>query len=164
MNQLELLDHARAELLEHDRQGYAAALEEALLGAAEGGVPIGSSLFEGGTKIGSGHNRRVQDGDPTSHGEIDCLRNAGRRASYALTTLYSTLAPCALCSGAIIQFGIQRVVVGENENFAGELELLRERGVEVVLVNDAQATELMGTFIADHPDLWNEDIGVTGEA
>lgn len=151
------------ELHEHDRAGYALALEEALLGAAEGGVPIGSSLFKDGTKIGSGHNRRVQNGDPTSHGEIDCLRNVGRRASYAGTTLYSTLAPCALCSGAIILFGIPRVVVGENQNFDGELELLRARGVEVVLIDDAEATALMGQFIAENPSLWNEDIGVDEE-
>lgn len=148
------------ELHEHDRAGYALALEEALLGAAAGGVPIGSSLFEGGRRIGSGHNRRVQNGDPTSHGEIDCLRNVGRRASYAGTTLYSTLAPCALCSGAIILFGIPRVVVGENRNFDGELELLRDRGVEVVLIDDVEATALMGRFIAENPSLWNEDIGV----
>ncbi|WP_411734551.1 nucleoside deaminase [Paeniglutamicibacter sp.] len=149
-------------LNEFDRAGYASALEHARLGAAEGGVPIGSSLFADGTKIGAGHNRRVQKGDPTAHGEIDALRNAGRRASYAATTLYSTLAPCALCSGAIIQFGIPRVVVGESRNFPGELELLRARGVEVIVIDDPQATELMADFISQHPRLWNEDIGVDG--
>ncbi len=147
-------------LAEHDRVGYASALEQARRGAAEGGVPIGSSLFEHGKLLGSGYNRRVQDGDPTAHGEIDALRNAGRRASYATTTLYSTLAPCALCSGAVIQFGIPRVVVGEDASFPGELELLRSRGVEVVVLDDPEATELMARFIAEKPTLWNEDIGV----
>ena len=147
-------------LSEHDRAGYAAALEQARLGAAEGGVPIGSSILEHGAVIGSGHNRRVQKGDPTAHGEIDALRNTGRRTSYANTTLYSTLAPCALCSGAIIQFGIPRVVVGENSTFGGELEWLRGRGVEVLLLDDPEATGLMERFIAENPALWNEDIGV----
>lgn len=146
-----------------DRAGYASALEQARLGAAEGGVPIGSSVFIDGAQVGAGYNRRVQAGDPTAHGEIDALRNAGRRASYAQSTLYSTLAPCALCSGAIIQFGIPRVVVGENNNFPGELELLRSRGVEVIVLDDPQATELMAGFITQNPRLWNEDIGVDGD-
>lgn len=147
-------------LAEHDRAGYASALEQARRGAAEGGIPIGSSIFECGTQLGAGHNRRVQDGDPTAHGEIDALRNAGRRASYATTTLYSTLAPCALCSGAVIQFGIPRVVVGENTSFPGELELLRSRGVEVVVLDDPETTDMMARFIAEEPTLWNEDIGI----
>lgn len=145
---------------EHDRAGYAISLEQARLGAGEGGIPIGSSIFEHGVLIGAGRNRRVQKGDPTAHGEIDALRNAGRRTSFAEATLYSTLAPCALCSGAIIQFGIPRVVVGESRNFPGELELLRSRGVEVIVIDDPQATELMADFITEHPGLWNEDIGV----
>lgn len=147
-------------LAEHDRAGYASALEQARRGAAEGGIPIGSSIFAHGVQIGAGHNRRVQEGDPTAHGEIDALRNAGRRTSYAMTTLYSTLAPCALCSGAIIQFGIPRVVVGEHASFPGELELLRSRGVEVVVLDDPEATELMARFIKERANLWNEDIGV----
>ena len=145
---------------EHDRAGYAIALEQARLGAGEGGVPIGSSILENGVLLGAGRNRRVQNGDPTAHGEIDALRNAGRRASYAGSTLYSTLAPCALCSGAVIQFGIQRVVVGEDQNFPGELELLRSRGVEVVVIDDPRATVLMKDFATRNPGLWNEDIGV----
>lgn len=145
---------------EHDRAGYAIALEQARLGAGEGGVPIGSSILENGVLLGAGRNRRVQNGDPTAHGEIDALRNAGRRASYAGSTLYSTLAPCALCSGAVIQFGIQRVVVGEDQNFPGELELLRSRGVEVVVIDDPRATVLMEDFATRNPGLWNEDIGV----
>ncbi|MFL4476134.1 nucleoside deaminase [Paeniglutamicibacter sp. MACA_103] len=145
---------------EHDRAGYATALEQARLGAGEGGVPIGSSIFENGVMLGAGRNRRVQNGDPTAHGEIDALRNAGRRASYAGTTLYSTLAPCAMCSGSIILFGIRRVVVGENRNFPGELELLRSRGVDVVVIDDARATTLMEDFVTQNPGLWNEDIGV----
>jgi creatinine deaminase len=145
---------------ERDRAGYTIALEQARLGAGEGGVPIGSSIFENGKLLGAGRNRRVQKGDPTAHGEIDALRNAGRRTSYAEATLYSTLAPCAMCSGSIILFGIRRVVVGESKNFPGELELLRSRGVEVVVIDDPVATELMGNFITEHPGLWNEDIGV----
>ncbi|MDQ0092304.1 nucleoside deaminase [Paeniglutamicibacter psychrophenolicus] len=147
-------------LHEHDRAGYATALGQARLGAGEGGVPIGSSLFENGVMLGAGRNRRVQNGDPTAHGEIDALRNAGRRTSYAGTTLYSTLAPCALCTGAIILFGIRRVVVGEEKNFPGEFELLRSRGVEVVVIDDPKATALMEDFATRNPELWNEDIGV----
>ncbi|EMQ97849.1 nucleoside deaminase [Paeniglutamicibacter gangotriensis] len=145
---------------QHDRAGYAIALEQARLGGGEGGVPIGSSIFENGKLISAGRNRRVQRGDPTAHGEMDALRNAGRRTSYAGATLYSTLAPCAMCAGSIILFGIRRVVVGENKNFAGELELLRSRGVEVVVVDDQQATGLMERFITENRSLWNEDIGV----
>lgn len=153
----------QSSLNDFDSVGYASALDQARVGAAEGGVPIGSSLFIDGVEVGVGHNRRLQDGDPTAHGEIDALRNAGRRASYADTTLYSTLAPCALCSGAIIQFGIPRVVVGESHNFPGELELLRSRGVEVIVIDDPLATELMSDFITQYPRLWNEDIGVDGD-
>ncbi|QXQ10908.1 nucleoside deaminase [Paeniglutamicibacter sp. Y32M11] len=145
---------------EQDRAGFAIALEQARLGAGEGGVPIGSSILENGLLVGAGRNRRVQNGDPTAHGEIDALRNAGRRVSYAGTTLYSTLAPCAMCSGSIILFGIQRVVVGEDKNFPGELDLLRSRGVEVVIIDDPRATTLMEGFITQNPGLWNEDIGV----
>ncbi|ASN40431.1 nucleoside deaminase [Paeniglutamicibacter terrestris] len=144
----------------HDRAGYAIALEQARLGAGEGGVPIGSSIFQNGKLLGAGRNRRVQNGDPTAHGEIDALRKVGRRASYAGTTLYSTLAPCAMCAGSIILFGIPRVVVGEDENFPGELELLRSRGVDVVVIDDPKATALMESFITEYPALWNEDIGV----
>ena len=149
-------------LSEQDQAGYAAALAQAHQGAAEHGVPIGSSIFASGALLGEGRNRRVQNGDPTAHAEIDALRNAGRRSSYAGATLYSTLAPCALCSGAVIQFGIQRVVVGENENFAGELQLLKDRGIEVLLVDDPEATALMKNFVTENPQLWNEDIGAHG--
>ena len=147
-------------LSELDHKGYATALAQARQGAAEHGVPIGSSIFASGLLLGEGRNRRVQNGDPTAHAEIDALRNAGRRSSYAGATLYSTLAPCALCTGAAIQFGIRRVVVGENENFPGELELLKDRGIEVVLIDDPEATDLMKSFITQNPQLWNEDIGV----
>lgn len=147
-------------LNERDQIGYAAALAQARQGAAEHGVPIGSSIFASGELLGLGRNRRVQNGDPIAHAEIDALRNAGRRSSYAGVTLYSTLAPCALCAGAAIQFGIQRVVVGEHENFAGELQLLKDRGIEVVLIDDPEATAVMKNFITQYPQLWNEDIGV----
>jgi cytosine deaminase len=143
-----------------------AAIDEAKAGLAEGGVPIGSVLVRGGQVIARGHNRRVQHGDPMAHAEIDCLTKAGRQHTYADTTLYSTLIPCFLCSGAAVQFGIKRVVIGESANFPGgrgpggtSPDFLRHHGVDVVDLNDAECTELMAKFIHDHPDLWNEDIG-----
>ena len=148
------------QISEQDSVGYSVALSQARLGVGEGGIPIGSSLFASGLLLGAGRNRRVQSGDPTAHAEIDALRNAGRRSSYAGATLYSTLAPCALCTGAAIQFGINRVVVGENVSFAGELQLLRERGIEVLVIDDTDAMNLMKKFISENPVLWNEDIGV----
>ncbi len=135
------------------------ALEEARLGLAEGGIPIGSVLVQGGAVIGRGHNRRVQEGDPTAHAEIDCLRRAGRLGSYRGATLYSTLSPCYLCSGAAAQFNIPRVVAGEAQNFAGAPEFLRGRGIEIRILNDPECVALMREFIAKNPKLWNEDIG-----
>ena len=135
------------------------ALEEARRGYAEGGVPVGSVLVENGRLVAQGHNRRVQESDPMAHGEMDCLRRAGRRPHYRSTILYTTLSPCMMCSGAILLYGIPRVVVGENRTFMGEEDLLRSRGVEVVLVDDARCVGLMRQFIEANPGLWNEDIG-----
>lgn len=135
-----------------------AAAEEAERGAAEGGVPIGAVLVEDGAVVARGRNRRVQEGDPIAHGEMDCLRAAGRRPGYRRTTLFTTLSPCMMCAGTIVQFGIPRVVVGENATFGGNEEFLRSRGVEVVVLGDARCEALMRRFQAEHPDIWNEDI------
>lgn len=148
---------------QQDHEGYQAALQAAIAGGQLGGVPIGSALADTNGVIASGHNRRVQNSDPTAHAEIEALRAAGRRASYTETTLYTTLAPCALCSGAIVQFKIPRVVIGEAENFAGELQWLTERGVEVLILDDPQARDLMKEFVAEQPTLWNEDISEPGD-
>jgi cytosine/creatinine deaminase len=139
----------------------AAAIAEAEQGLAEGGIPIGSVLVHGGAILGRGHNRRVQRGSAVLHGEMDALENAGRQAAavYRESVLYTTLSPCAMCSGAILLYGIPRVVVGENRTFLGEEELLRSRGVIVEVVEDARCIELMTEFIREHPRLWNEDIG-----
>lgn len=136
-----------------------AAIEEARLGMSEGGLPIGSVLVRGNHIIGRGHNRRVQRGDPMAHAEIDCLTNAGRQKTYGDTVLYSTLMPCYLCSGAAVQFGVPKVVVGESVNFGGGPEFMRSKGIEVVDLHDAECIEMMGSFIREHPELWNEDIG-----
>ena len=143
-----------------------AALEEARAGLAEGGLPIGSVLVRGGQVIGRGRNRRVQNGDPMAHAEISCITAAGRQRTYADTTLYSTLMPCFLCSGAAVQFGIRRIVVGESETFPGgqgrggtSPALLRAHGIELVDLHDAECVEMMSSFIRDNPKLWNEDIG-----
>lgn len=138
----------------------AAALEEARLGLREKGIPIGSVLVRDGKIVGRGHNRRVQEGDPTAHAEIDCLRKAGRLGRYAGTTLYSTLMPCYLCSGAIVQFGIKKVVAGESGNFAGAPDFLKLHGVEVTDLGDEECAGLMSKFIRENPALWNEDIGL----
>ncbi|MBI5629309.1 MAG: nucleoside deaminase [Elusimicrobia bacterium] len=135
------------------------ALEEARQGLAEGGIPIGSVLVKDGKILGRGHNRRVQLGDPMAHAEIDCLRQAGRIGGYAGTVLYSTLMPCYLCSGAVVQFGIRKVFAGESRNFPGGPEFLRSHGVEVVDLDDEECAGLMSRFIAENPRLWNEDIG-----
>ncbi len=135
-----------------------AAFQQALISYKEGGLPIGAVLVENGAIIAAGHNRRVQDGDPTAHGEMNCLRNAGRRQRYDGVTLYTTLSPCMMCSGTVLQFGIGKVVIGENQNFPGNIELLRSRGVEVVLLNDPECVSLMRRFIAERPELWDEDI------
>lgn len=141
--------------------GYAIAVREAREGLEEGGLPIGSSLERNGQVIGSGHNLRVQEGDPTAHAEISCLRDAGRQSTYRDTVLYTTLTPCFLCTGAILLFGIPEVVVGERLNFDGEgsLDLLRMRGVGVEVLDDVEMQDLMGTFIERNPALWREDIG-----
>jgi cytosine/creatinine deaminase len=138
-----------------------AAVEEAERGLREGGIPIGSVLVHDGRIIGRGHNRRVQRGSVVLHGEMDALENAGRQpaAVYREATLYTTLSPCAMCSGAILLYGIPRIVIGENRTFVGEEELLRSRGVELAVLQDQQCIRLMQEFISAHPALWNEDIG-----
>lgn len=138
-----------------------AALEEARRGLDEGGIPIGSLLVHQGRILGRGHNRRVQNGSPTLHAEIDALEKAGRQpaAVYRESVLYTTLSPCAMCSGAILLYGIPRVVVGENRTFLGEEELLRSRGVDVEVLDDESCATLMREFIRKHPQLWSEDIG-----
>lgn len=138
-----------------------AAIEEAQAGAAEGGIPIGSVLVHDGKILGRGHNRRVQQRSAIKHGEMDAFENAGRQPAqvYRESVLYTTLSPCAMCSGAILLYGIPKVVVGENKTFMGEEEWLRSRGVEVIVLQDPLCRELMATFIAHHPELWNEDIG-----
>lgn len=138
----------------------AVAVGEAKRGLSEGGIPIGAALFDaGGRLLGSGHNRRVQDGDPSAHGETDAFRRAGRQRSYRDTTMATTLAPCWYCSGLIRQFGIGRVVVGESVNFAGGIDWLRENGVEVVDLASPECIEMLGSWISTHPDVWSEDIG-----
>lgn len=139
-----------------------AAIEEAEKGLNEGGIPIGSVLVYDGQIIGRGHNRRVQQGSAILHGEMDALEAAGRQPAvvYRESTIYTTLSPCAMCSGAILLYGIPRVVVGENRTFMGEEELLRSRNVTVDVLQDATCIRLMTEFIAAHPELWNEDIGV----
>ena len=138
-----------------------AAIAEAAAGAREGGIPIGSVLVHEGRIIGRGHNRRVQRGSAILHGEMDALENAGRQAPavYRASVLYTTLSPCAMCSGAILLYGIPKVIVGENQTFVGEEDLLRSRGVAVEVLQDPRCIELMRRFIRDHPELWNEDIG-----
>ena len=139
-----------------------AAIVEARQGLAEGGIPIGSVLVHKGNILGRGHNRRVQKGSVILHGEMDALENAGRQpaAVYRESILYTTLSPCPMCSGAILLYGIPKVIVGENQTFMGEEELLRSRGVEVEVLQDETCIGLMEEFIAGHPELWNEDIGV----
>ena len=138
-----------------------AAIEEAELGLAEGGIPIGSVLVHNGRIIGRGHNRRVQQGSAILHGEMDAFENAGRQPAqvYRESVLYTTLSPCAMCSGAILLYGIPKVVIGENRTFMGEEDLLRSRGVQVEVRQDADCMRLMADFIAAKPGLWNEDIG-----
>lgn len=136
------------------------AIEQARKSADEGGIPIGSILVRNGEIIGAGHNQRVQQGDPMAHAEIDCLRQAGRIGSYKGSTLYSTLMPCYLCAGAVVQFGIKKVIVGESKTFQGAKELMEAHGVEVVDLNNQECIDLMESFIKNNPLLWNEDIGV----
>ena len=127
---------------------------------SEGGVPIGSVLVRDGTIIGRGHNRRVQDSDPTAHGEIDCLRNAGRQKSYRDTVIYSTLMPCAMCAGAIVQFGIPKVIAGENRTFPSAENFMVQRGIEIVNLDLDECFNLLKEFAEKFPRVWNEDIGV----
>lgn len=142
------------------RAFLAVALEEAHTGLAEGGIPIGAALFDrSGNLLGRGHNRRVQDGDASTHAETAAFRNAGRRRHYADCVMVTTLSPCWYCSGLIRQFQIGAVVIGESANFTGGHDWVAEHGCEVVLLDDAACIELLGTFIADHPELWDEDIG-----
>lgn len=138
-----------------------AAIQEAEQGLSEGGIPIGSVLVHGDRILGRGHNRRVQRGSSVLHGEMDALENAGRlpARTYRECVLYTTLSPCAMCSGAILLYGIPRVVIGENQTFLGEEELLRSRGVHLQVLNDPRCTHMMREFIAHNPGLWNEDIG-----
>ncbi len=138
-----------------------AAIEEARAGLAEGGIPIGSVLVHEGKIIGRGHNRRIQRGSPTLHGEMDALENAGRLPArvYRQSVIYTTLSPCSMCTGAILLYGIPHVIVGENQTFMGEEELLRSRGVSVAVLQDEECIELMTSFIRERPELWNEDIG-----
>ena len=143
-----------------DREMLAVAVEEARLGLAEGGVPVGGALFGAdGTLLGRGHNRRVQDDDPSVHGETAAFKNAGRQRSYRGTTMATTLSPCCFCSGLVRQFGISRVVIGEAQTFYGGHDWLAENGVEVVLLDDPECVQMMTDFIAARPEVWFEDIG-----
>jgi cytosine/creatinine deaminase len=139
-----------------------AALSEARVGRSEGGIPIGAALVADGRILAVGRNRRVQQGSAIRHGETDALENAGRLPAsvYARATMYTTLSPCDMCTGAILLYGIPRVVIGENRTFLGAEDLLRTRGVEVVVLDSEECAQMMSEFIAEHPDLWNEDIGV----
>ena len=141
-----------------DFEFMTAALEQAEKSYREGGLPIGAVMVEDGRIVARGHNKRVQEGDPIAHGEMDCLRNAGRRRRYDNVTLYTTLSPCMMCSGTVLQFGIPRVVVGEDVTFPGNLDFLRQHGVEVRLLSDERCKSLMERFIRERPELWDEDI------
>ena len=151
------MDFAEANAV--DREMMDLALAQARASLADGGVPVGAVLAEGSQVIAAGHNERVQRGDPVAHGEISALRNAGRRATYAATTMYTTLSPCPMCTGAILLFQIPRVVVGEATTFPGDLSFLASRGVEVVLLNDDRCMAAMQEFQQLYPDVWSEDIG-----
>ena len=140
---------------------YYLALEQAKKSYAEGGIPIGAVLVKDDDIIGKGHNQRVQQLNPILHGEMDCLQNAGRLQDYSDTILYTTLSPCMMCSGTIVQFKIKKVVIGENVNFEGNISFLEEQGVEVELLNDKETIKLMANFIKEKPELWNEDISET---
>jgi len=137
---------------------YQIALDQAKKSYKEGGIPIGAVLVKNDTVIGQGHNQRVQQLNPILHGEMDCLQNAGRLHNYTGTTLYTTLSPCMMCSGTIVQFKIKKVVIGENKNFEGNISFLEEHGVEVEILNDEETISLMTNFIINNAELWNEDI------
>ncbi|MGI9514763.1 MAG: nucleoside deaminase [Anderseniella sp.] len=143
---------------ETDQKFLRIAYDEAKAGFDEGGCPIGSVLARGSVLVSQGRNQRVQQGDPIAHGEMDALRKAGRQKSYRDMTIYTSLSPCMMCTGTIIQFGIPRVVIGENTTFGGNEEFLRSKGIEVLVADDADCIALMTRFIAEKPDLWNEDI------
>jgi cytosine/creatinine deaminase len=145
-------------LSETDNKMLLIAYEEAKAGFDEGGCPIGSVLERAGKVVAQGRNQRVQKGDPIAHGEMDALRKAGRQSTYRDTTLYTSLSPCMMCSGTIVQFGIPRVVIGEAVNFGGNEDFLRARGVEVIVANDQDCIDLMDKFIKEKPELWAEDI------
>jgi cytosine deaminase len=149
-------------MTEPDARFLAVAIEEAERGLGEGGIPIGAVLVHEGRVLGRGHNRRVQKGSAVLHGEMDALESAGRLPAsvYRASTMYTTLSPCAMCAGAMLLYGIPRVVIGENRTFLGEEALLRSRGVEVVVLDDARCRAMMERFIAAEPRIWNEDIGV----
>ena len=147
--------------IDEDKKFLAVAIAEARQGRSEGGIPIGAALVVDGKVLAGGHNRRVQHGSAIHHGETNALENAGRQSAsvYARATMYTTLSPCQMCTGAMLLYKIPRVVIGENQTFMGAEELLRQHGVEVVVLNDPQCVEMMRKFIADEPALWNEDIG-----
>lgn len=154
------MSFAVGDVFASDAEKLAVAAAEAVLGAAEGGIPIGAALFSAdGTLLGSGHNRRVQDGDAAMHAETNAFHNAGRQRSYRDTVMVTTLSPCWYCSGLVRQFGIGRVVVGDDRNFMGGQDWLAENGVELTVANDQALISMMGEFIATNPELWNEDIG-----
>lgn len=148
-------------LTPHDQHALDAAYEQAIKSRDEGGIPIGSSLIDpDGNVVAAGHNMRVQSGDSTAHAETVCIRNAGRRRDWHTLTLASTLSPCAMCTGTAILHQIPRVVIGEHETFLGREDWMAQEGVEIVLANDPRCIELMRVFIKEHPELWNEDIGI----
>jgi len=145
--------------MDEDMTYMQAAIDEAERSLSEGGIPIGAVLVRDRVILSRGHNRRIQDNDPLMHAEINCIRNAGRIGRYGNTVLYSTLMPCYLCAGAVVQFGIPKVVVGESANFAGAEDFLRERGVEVVNLSLPEVTTMMADYIENNAEIWNEDIG-----
>jgi cytosine/creatinine deaminase len=160
----QMLPYRQGERLEYnmltdlDRKFLRIAYDEAKAGFEEGGCPIGSVVVRGDQVLGQGRNQRVQSGDPIAHGEMDALRKAGRQRTYKDTTLYTSLSPCMMCTGTIVQFGIPRVVIGENKTFGGNEDFLRSRGVEVVIADDPDCIALMTRFIKEKPELWSEDI------
>ena len=157
----EILDEFSIGVVGMDQQEMLSiAIEEARIGLSEGGVPVGAALFSSiGQLLGRGHNRRVQDGDPSIHGETDAFRKAGRQKTYRDKIMVTTLAPCWYCSGLIRQFNIGTVIVGESVNFAGGIDWLRQNGINVIDLNSTECIDMMAGFIHDHPELWNEDIG-----
>ena len=146
------------QISEEDKRFYKIALDEAKKSLMEHGIPVGAVLVKDGKILSKGHNQRVQKDNPIAHGEMDCLENAGRQTSYKDMTLYTTLSPCMMCSGAIIQFKIPRVVIGENKNFEGDIEFLKKNEVEIILLDDKESIIMMSNFIELQPELWNEDI------